>query len=124
MDAKVKEIAREDAERVKVLAQDAVRSGAYIYPIKVTMLLLTNGSRLLIYSPGTLLLHISSLVMETSILEASTNSNYGCWRNDVYVRFRIPSPSRRPSDIQWPVGGSHNNSVGFERKFYHLELDQ
>ena len=35
MSEKVKEIATEDFQRAKVLAQDAVRSGAYLYPIEV-----------------------------------------------------------------------------------------
>jgi len=35
MSEKVKETAMEEVERVKVLAQDAARSGAYLYPIKV-----------------------------------------------------------------------------------------
>lgn len=35
MSEKVKEIATEDFQRAKVLAQNAVRSGAYLYPIKV-----------------------------------------------------------------------------------------
>jgi hypothetical protein len=32
---KVREVAKEDFEQAKVLAQDAVRSGAYLYPFKV-----------------------------------------------------------------------------------------
>jgi len=35
MSEKVKETAMEEVERVKALAQDAARSGAYLYPIKV-----------------------------------------------------------------------------------------
>ncbi|KAK3044291.1 hypothetical protein LTS18_001684, partial [Coniosporium uncinatum] len=34
MSEKVKETAMEEVERVKALAQDAARSGAYLYPIK------------------------------------------------------------------------------------------
>jgi hypothetical protein len=32
---RAKEVAKEDAERIKVLAQDAFQSRAYLYPIKV-----------------------------------------------------------------------------------------
>lgn len=32
---RAKEVAKEDAERIKVLAQDAFESRAYLYPIKV-----------------------------------------------------------------------------------------
>lgn len=32
---RAREVAREDAERIKVLAQDAFQSRAYLYPIKV-----------------------------------------------------------------------------------------
>jgi len=32
---RAKEVAKEDAERMKVLAQDAYQSRAYLYPIKV-----------------------------------------------------------------------------------------
>jgi hypothetical protein len=35
MSDKVKEVAAEEFQQAKVLAQDAVRSGAYLYPIKV-----------------------------------------------------------------------------------------
>jgi hypothetical protein len=33
---KVREVAKEDFEQAKALAQDAVRSGAYLYPFKVS----------------------------------------------------------------------------------------
>lgn len=32
---KVKQVAREDFEQAKVLANDAIRSAAYLYPFKV-----------------------------------------------------------------------------------------
>jgi hypothetical protein len=32
---RAREVAKEDAERIKVLAQDAIQSRAYLYPIKV-----------------------------------------------------------------------------------------
>jgi len=35
MSARVKETAKEEVERVRHLTEDAVRSGAYLYPIKV-----------------------------------------------------------------------------------------
>lgn len=35
MSDKIKETAIEEAERVKILARDAARSGAYLYPFKV-----------------------------------------------------------------------------------------
>lgn len=34
---KVKEVALEEFQQAKVLAQDAVRSAAYLYPIKVAL---------------------------------------------------------------------------------------
>jgi hypothetical protein len=44
---RVKEVAVEEAERIKNLAADAARSGAYLYPLRVcdfwaTMLLVTD----------------------------------------------------------------------------------
>lgn len=36
MSGKVKEVAKEEFEQAKVLASDAVRSGAYLYPLKVS----------------------------------------------------------------------------------------
>lgn len=36
MAEKVKEVAVEEADRVKSLTRDAVRSGAYLYPLKVS----------------------------------------------------------------------------------------
>ena len=35
MDKRVKEIATQDAEKIKALTKDAVQSGAYLFPIKV-----------------------------------------------------------------------------------------
>lgn len=35
MSGKVKEVAVEEAERIKTLTSDAVRSGAYLYPLRV-----------------------------------------------------------------------------------------
>lgn len=40
MSGKVKEVAVEEAERIKTLTSDAVRSGAYLYPFKVSKSLL------------------------------------------------------------------------------------
>jgi hypothetical protein len=37
MSEKVKEVALEEFEQAKVLTRDAVRSGAYLYPIKVQL---------------------------------------------------------------------------------------
>ena len=34
---KVKEVAVEEADRIKSLATDAARSGAYLYPIRVSL---------------------------------------------------------------------------------------
>lgn len=36
MSGKVKEVAVEEAERIKTLTTDAVRSGAYLYPLRVS----------------------------------------------------------------------------------------
>lgn len=36
MSERVKEVAKEELEQAKVLASDAVRSGAYLYPLKVS----------------------------------------------------------------------------------------
>lgn len=33
---KIKEVAVEEADRIKTLASDAARSGAYLYPIRVS----------------------------------------------------------------------------------------
>jgi hypothetical protein len=35
MSEKVREVAAEEIQQAKILAQEAVRSGAYLYPIKV-----------------------------------------------------------------------------------------
>lgn len=37
MSGKVKEVAVEEAERIKTLTSDAVRSGAYLYPLRVSL---------------------------------------------------------------------------------------
>lgn len=36
MSEKVKEVAKEDFEKARVLARDAVRSGTYLYPLKAS----------------------------------------------------------------------------------------
>lgn len=45
MSGKVKEVAVEEAERIKALTSDAVRSGAYLYPVRV------SNSLFLFFSP-------------------------------------------------------------------------
>jgi hypothetical protein len=35
---KIKEVAVEEAERIKTLASDAARSGAYLYPLRVSVI--------------------------------------------------------------------------------------
>ena len=37
---KVKEVAIEEAEHIKELATDAARSGAYLYPVRVSLILI------------------------------------------------------------------------------------
>lgn len=37
MSARVKETAKEEAQQIRKLANDGVKSGAYIYPIKVSV---------------------------------------------------------------------------------------
>lgn len=39
MPERVKEVAVEEAERLKTLTSDAARSGAYLYPIRVSLVL-------------------------------------------------------------------------------------
>ena len=43
MPDRVKEVAIEEAERIKTLTADAARSGAYLYPIRVSILLLQRS---------------------------------------------------------------------------------
>ena len=50
---KVKEVAIEEADRLKHLATDAARSGVYLYPIRV-------GQSLLLYSPKAAVLHTNA----------------------------------------------------------------
>lgn len=37
MSARVKETAKEEAQQIRKLANDGVKSGAYVYPIKVSI---------------------------------------------------------------------------------------
>lgn len=41
---KVKEVAVEEAERIKTLTSDAVRSGAYLYPVRVRKVFSSSSS--------------------------------------------------------------------------------
>lgn len=41
---KVKEVAVEEAERIKTLTSDAVRSGAYLYPVRVSKVFSSSSS--------------------------------------------------------------------------------
>lgn len=100
---KIKEVAIEEADRIKSLASDAARSGAYLYPIRVSM----RGSSLAIVMlsfhlpampcilllshsltslrTGNSLLHFPPLVMETSHLQTGSDDQFGSRRHDLHV---------------------------------------
>jgi len=47
MSARVKETAKEEALHVRKLAEDGVKSGAYIYPLKVGSAVFNSNMRIL-----------------------------------------------------------------------------
>ena len=99
MSEKVKEIATEDFQRARVLAQDAVRSGAYLYPIKVgwkydvyrNILKLRIGHRLLFHPPQ---------FMEAPSLQTRPYRNPRTRRYRLHVCFYLSTSSRSPYHIQ------------------------
>ena len=56
---KVKEVAVEEADRLKTLTSDAARSGAYLYPIRVSLLPLGEDQRIYDYANDLRALHTS-----------------------------------------------------------------
>ena len=87
---RVKNIAVEEAERVKALATDAVKSQAYLYPVKVVSP--SSSSRPKGYSDrlsGSRILCRTSQSLASSGLEAHPN-NLSCFRRyNIHVRLCI-----------------------------------
>lgn len=115
---KIKEVAIEEADRIKSLASDAARSGAYLYPIRVStyerftachrhaisrydsncrqcpaalpcILLLSHSLTFL--RTGNSLLHFPPLVMETSHLQTGSDDQFGSRRHDLHVCLYLPA---------------------------------
>lgn len=87
---RAKQVAKEDAERIKVLAQDAIQSRAYLYPIKVNPLALPKAKILTIL--GNLLLRLPQRSLASDVVKTRPNAHDSNRRNNSNVR-----PDLRPS---------------------------
>ena len=93
--AKVKETVREEVERVRDISSEAVRSGAYLYPIKVKTLVTKNACTKLT-SSGNCLFPSAPGSLAAAPFEAGAYSHSRGWRDKLHVHFRLSATSRGP----------------------------
>lgn len=114
---KVKEVAVEEAERIKTLTSDAVRSGAYLYPVRVSKVFssscssssfnrlkaigiigieLSKSQRQHI---GNSILHLPPLSVETTHIQTGPHHQSRHRHHNIHVRLRLSS-----------ANGSHGNN--------------
>lgn len=95
---RAKEVAKEDAERLRVLAQDAFESRAYLYPIKVYNFTIQAMSKLKF--PGSLLLRLPQRSLAPNVVQTRPHIDNSNWRNNSNVRLDIRASSCRPRPLQ------------------------
>lgn len=93
MAEKVKEVAIEEAQRVKAVTTAAARSAAYLYPVRVSLSSLHLPPFTDLYQ-GHILLHYPSLAMETPNDQAHPHADAWTRRDGIYVRLYIHTASR------------------------------
>ena len=92
---KVKEVASEEAVRIRALAQDAARSGAYLYPLKVCYYRWMHSELVLtIMCTGHCVFRLSPTPLATFPLQARARSYPRPKHHSLHVRLHIPSASR------------------------------
>ena len=126
---KVKEVAVEEAERIKLLASEAARSGAYLYPLRVRCLtnfgvyFLNKHSANLYpvdFSTGHRILSVSPLLMEAVDIKACTQRHLGGWDYHGHVHFYFPPADGSNGVHQWTPCATHSYAVGAQRKLNRL----
>lgn len=120
---RVKEVASEEVERVKNLTAAAARSGAYLYPIRVSPPSLLHHS-LADDFLGHLLLHLSQSPMETPRLEARPYLDPRSWCHDLHVRLHIPPTSGHHGLHPRAFGCHQRGSTCHERVIHALHYSQ
>lgn len=92
--AKVKDTAKEEVVRVAHLAEDAAKSGAYIYPLKVrSQSKHTCDSLLTMSTVGNLLFCLAPRAMEASPQQAGADSHTRNRHHNLHVPLHVPTAS-------------------------------
>ena len=73
---KIREVAVEEADRIKTLASDAARSGAYLYPIRVSVFL-RQISRLLTWPLENIVSSVADRFTNRVLPTSSLIARYG-----------------------------------------------
>jgi hypothetical protein len=137
---KVREVAKEDFEQAKALAQDAVRSGAYLYPFKVSCVAacfpshvhvkigdrvhgLSNRPGLTI-NTGHLVLLRSPRAVAPAHGEADPHNLPRPGRDGLYVCSYLRTSSCSTLHLQWAPCRLHDSPAGSQRELYHLQCSK
>lgn len=136
---KIKEVAVEEADRIKSLASDAARSGAYLYPIRVSSVdalflvtrfkcrefLISSAWHSLMSLPtGNGLLHFSPLVMETPHLQTGSDHHFRIGRYNLHVRLYLPAANGSHGIYKRTSCRPHCRGARAQREFYALHHPQ
>lgn len=118
MEDRIKETALEEVEKIKGLTTEAVKSRAYLYPIKVCLSIEFDVLQLKWY-PGHILLHIPSKSLETLLVKSYADHHHWHKRHYFHVSRHVSSSSRSPCSGEWTSCCGLCCPSGLEREFHH-----
>ena len=104
LNERVKAVATEEAQKVRAVTTDAVKSRAYIYPVKVSL-----SSKMLVLkltTQGHILFRLPQRPLEASDLKIDPNHHDGHWCDDIMFRSPLPPPSSYHGIHIWSRGRS------------------
>lgn len=117
MEDKIKETALEEVEKIRGLTVEAVKSRAYLYPLKASMPSYQFDAQQLIIWSGNLLLLVSSKSVEALLVESDADHHYRRFGHYFHVPFHISSPSCSACSGQWTSGCRICYSSSLKREF-------
>ena len=109
---RVKSVATEEAQKIRAVTTEAVKSQAYIYPVKASLSYTKIELKLTVQ--GNLLLRLPQRPLEASNLKACTDHHDWHWCDDTMLRLFLPPASSYHGIHVWSRGRSLSSSVDIE----------
>ena len=111
MDQRVKQVVVEETQHIKAVGTEAVKSRAYIYPVKVHFSLRKPGLIDLLIAAGRSLLCLAQGLMETTDVEAHPNHDHRRRHHARLLRPLLPPTSCYHGFHIWACRGRIGSSV-------------